>query len=477
MEQLALGWEPRRRTFTVAELNARIRGLLENEFDDIWVAGEISGCRLASSGHCYFTLKDKEAQLRCVCFRATLRYVKCKPRDGLAILARGRVDVFEARGEYQLLVDLIEPQGHGALQFAFEQLKLKLAAEGLFDPARKRPIPKLPRRIGIVTSPGGAVIRDILQILDRRFRGLHLRLYPALVQGEGSVEAVCRALDYFSRSDWPQVVILARGGGSLEDLWTFNEESVARAIAASRAPVISAIGHETDFTIADFAADLRAPTPSAAAELVICTRQELLDQIAAAQQKLRQAARYRIAMSARRLHQQGLERMTSTLHRSIGRRQQRGDELEYRLRDLVRLKLAARRRLFDALLARLRRQDLRLRFAAARRRMEAADAALEHGMGLLLARSRGHLDPLLAHLTQLSPLKILDRGYAIVINGQGQIVKSPEQAPPESPIAVRLAHGAAQRQSNGQPRRKSGSLTSSHGFAVMKFKPARLAPQ
>jgi len=228
-------------------------------------SGEISGSKTASSGHCYFTLKDQDAQLRCVCFRQSLRYLKVKPQDGMAVLARGHIDVYEARGEYQLLVEAIEPQGHGALQFAFEQLKKKLAGEGLFDAARKRPIPRLPQRIGIVTSPSGAVVRDITEILSRRFPGLHLRIYPASVQGEGSVEAVCRGIDYFSNSGWAQVVIVARGGGSLEDLWTFNEESVARAIAASSVPVISAVGHETDFTIADFVADLRAATPSAAA--------------------------------------------------------------------------------------------------------------------------------------------------------------------------------------------------------------------
>jgi exodeoxyribonuclease VII large subunit len=200
MEQLALTWGPVRKTFTVAELNARIRGLLGDEFDDVWVAGEISGSKTATSGHCYFTLKDQDAQLRCVCFRQSLRYLKFKPQDGMAVLARGHIDVYEARGEYQLLVEAIEPQGHGALQFAFEQLKKKLAAEGLFDPARKRPIPRLPQRIGIVTSPSGAVVRDITEILSRRFPGLHLRIYPALVQGEGSVEAVCRAIEYFSNS-------------------------------------------------------------------------------------------------------------------------------------------------------------------------------------------------------------------------------------------------------------------------------------
>jgi len=279
MEQMALAWGPTRKTYTVAELNARVRELLGTEFNDIWVAGEISGSKMASSGHCYFTLKDHDAQLRCVCFRASLRYLKFKPQDGIAVLARGQIDVYEARGEYQLLVEALEPQGHGALQFAFEQLKKKLALEGLFEAARKRPLPRLPRRIGIVTSPSGAVIRDITQILSRRFPGLHLRLYPALVQGEGSIEAVVRAVEYFSSSQWAEVVIVARGGGSLEDLWTFNEEAVARAIAASSVPVISAVGHETDFTIADFVADLRAPTPSAAAELVICTREQLLDQI------------------------------------------------------------------------------------------------------------------------------------------------------------------------------------------------------
>ena len=442
VEQLALAWQPQRRTYTVAELNARIRGLLDAEFSDIWVAGEVSGCRMAASGHCYFTLKDHEAQLRCACFRATLRYLKFKPQDGMAILARGRIDVYEARGEYQLLVEAIEPQGHGALQFAFEQLKKKLAAEGLFEPSRKRAIPKLPRRIGLVTSPTGAVVQDILQILERRFPGLHLRLYPVLVQGEGSVESVCRALEYFSRTGWAQVVIVARGGGSLEDLWTFNEEAVARAIAASPVPMISAVGHETDFTIADFVADLRAPTPSAAAELVICTRQELLEQAAAAEYKLLQAVRYRLAMAGRRLHQLGMDRIPSTLHRGIGKRAQRTDELEYRLRDRIRARLSSHRRRLDDDTARLRRLDLRLRFAASRRRIEAAGAAIVHRVRLRLTRSRGALEPLLAHLTQLSPLKILERGYAIVSNETGVIVKSHRDAPVGSTISVRLGSGA-----------------------------------
>ena len=441
MEQLALTWGPIRKTFTVAELNGRIRGLLGDEFDDVWVAGEISGSKTASSGHCYFTLKDHDAQLRCVCFRQSLRYLKFKPQDGLAVLARGHIDVYEARGEYQLLVEAIEPQGHGALQFAFEQLKKKLAAEGLFDAGRKRPIPRLPQRIGIVTSPRGAVVRDITEILSRRFPGLHLRIYPALVQGEGSVEAVCRAIQYFSNSGWPQVMIVARGGGSLEDLWTFNEEAVARAIAASAMPVISAIGHETDFTIADFVADLRAATPSAAAELVIPPREQILQQFGVFEHKLLQGARYRLAMAARALHERGVERASAILHRNLGRLNQRVDELDYRMRNRAQAAANLRSKRLDELTARLRRLDLRLQMARARRRLDAADAAAGQLIHLRVARAYGRLNPLIAHLSQLSPLKILERGYAIVTNQDGAIVKQPEDAPVASQVDIRLAHG------------------------------------
>jgi exodeoxyribonuclease VII large subunit len=441
MEQLALSWAPVRKTFTVAELNARIRGLLGDEFDDVWVAGEISGSKTATSGHCYFTLKDHDAQLRCVCFRQNLRYLKFKPQDGMAVLARGHIDVYEARGEYQLLVEAIEPQGHGALQFAFEQLKKKLAGEGLFDAARKRPIPRLPQRIGIVTSPSGAVVRDITEILSRRFPGLHLRIYPASVQGEGSVEAVCRGIDYFSNSGWAQVVIVARGGGSLEDLWTFNEESVARAIAASSVPVISAVGHETDFTIADFVADLRAATPSAAAELAICPREQILDQLTVFDHKLLQATRYRLAMATRALHERGVERASAVLHRNVGRLQQRVDELDYRMRGRAQSVAAARRKRLEDLTARLRRQDLRLRMARARQRLQAADTAAAQLIRLRLTRAHGALNPLIAHLTQLSPLKILERGYAIVTNELGVIVKQPVDAPPDSKVDIRIAQG------------------------------------
>jgi exodeoxyribonuclease VII large subunit len=441
LEQFALEFGPARRIYSVTELNAAIRSTLDREFADIWVSGEISGCKLAASGHQYFTLKERDAQVRCVCFRSTLRYLRFKPQDGIAVLARGRVDVWEQRGEYQLLVEAVEPQGHGALQLAFEQLKKKLSAEGLFDPGRKRPLPALPRRVGIVTSPRGAVIADMVQILSRRFPGLHLRLFPALVQGPGSVEEVCRGLRYFSESGWADLVIVGRGGGSLEDLWTFNEEAVARAIAACSAPVISAVGHETDFTIADFVADLRAPTPSAAAEMAVRTREELVDRAESQRQKLAQLLRYRLALLHRRLQQQGIERPAGLLHRAIGRQLQRIDEYEYRLRDRVRGQVEESKRRRLRLDDRLRRFDPGPRFAAVRRRLDAAAGSATQTMRLQLARRSGRLETLTGKLSQLSPLRVLERGYAIVQDDRSAIVKDASQVMPGSAVGVRVARG------------------------------------
>jgi exodeoxyribonuclease VII large subunit len=441
MEQIAFRFEPSRRVFTVAELNAAVHGLLEREFADVWVTGEISGTRLAASGHYYFTLKEQDAQLRCVCFRQTARYLKFKPQDGVAVIARGRIDVYEVRGEYQLLVETLEPRGRGALQLAFEQLKKKLAAEGLFDPARKRPIPPFPRRIGIVTSPAGAAIRDLLNILERRFPGLHIRLFPAQVQGEGAVEDVCRGIEYFGETGWADVVIVGRGGGSLEDLWTFNEEAVARAIAACPVPVISAVGHETDVTIADFVADLRAPTPSAAAELVVGTRRQVVERIETAEAKLRQTLRYRLADAERKLRQRGIERATALLSRRIGRSLQRVDEVDYELRRRMRSLLVLARAHWAELDARLKALDLRLRFAQTRQRLEAANRTAAETMQARLTRARRRYEPLAAELHQLSPLRVLDRGYAIVQDDQGRILKDAADAPPPAAIGVRLARG------------------------------------
>lgn len=417
--QITLDFGPGRRIYTVAELNGAIRALFDSHFQSIWVSGEISGVKLASSGHYYFTLKDEQTQLRCACFRAWARYLRFKPQDGIAVIARGRIDVYEARGEYQLLVEALEPQGYGALQLAFEQLKKKLADEGLFAPERKRALPQFPGRIGIVTSATGAAIRDILRVLQWRFRGLHVRLYPVQVQGTGSVEEVVVGLDFFSRSGWPDVVILARGGGSLEDLWTFNEEAVARAIARCAVPVVAAIGHETDVTIADFVADLRAPTPSAAAELVVRTRQQLVEQVENAAARVEKEMRYRFADAARRLYQQGVERAASVFQRSLGRLHQRVDDADFRLRRL----------------------DPRLRLSAAQRRQELASSALHDQVRLKLLRARAGLDALAAQLAGLSPLSVLDRGYAIVQDEAGGIAKNAADTPAGSQIDVRLAKG------------------------------------
>ena len=442
MEQFALEFNlvPERRIYSVSELNAAVRAVLDAEFRDVWVAGEISGLKLATSGHYYFTLKERDAQVKCVAFRSAHRYWKFKPQDGLAVLARGRIDVYEARGEYQLLVEMLEPQGLGALQLAFEQLKKKLAAEGLFDAARKRALPRFPRRIGIVTSPRGAAVADLVHILTRRFPGLHIRIFPAQVQGEGSVGEVCRGIEYFSRTRWADLAIVARGGGSLEDLWTFNVEAVARAIVACSVPVVSAVGHETDVTIADFVADLRAPTPSAAAELVVCTRDELLERIAVARSKAIQAERYRLAMLERRLRQQGIDGALSLLHRRVGRGLQRIDEQEFRLRERIRAVVDHRESIRRALETRLRRFDMRPRLAADRRRLDAAESLAIQSMRGHLARRRSRLEQLSAKLSQLSPMRILERGYAIVSNREG-ILKDAAAAPPGSTIHVRLAKG------------------------------------
>jgi exodeoxyribonuclease VII large subunit len=442
VEQFALEFDlvPQRRIYSVSELNSAIRAALDERFRDVWVSGEISGFKPAASGHYYFTLKERDAQVRCVAFRSSHRYWKFKPRDGLAVLARGRVDVYEARGEYQLLVEALEPQGIGALQLAFEQLKKKLAAEGLFAAERKRPLPRFPRRIGIVTSPRGAAIADLIHILSRRFPGLHIQLFPALVQGEGAVEEVCRGIEYFSRTKWADVVVVGRGGGSLEDLWTFNEEAVARAIAACSVPVISAVGHETDATIADFVADLRAPTPSAAAELATGTRQEVEERVQAARAQGVQALRYRLAMLERRWRQQGIERAAGALRLRMGRAQQRIDDSGYRMRERMRAASGGRERERRALEGRLRRFDMRPRLAAGRRGMEAARTAAERCMRMRLALRRSAWEQAAAKLGALSPLRILERGYAIVSN-EGGILKDAAAAPPDSRIQVRLARG------------------------------------
>lgn len=431
----------------MAELNGAIQNLLTAEFDDIWVSGEISGAKVLTSGHCYFTLKDRDSQIRCALFKGTMRFLKFKPQDGVAVLARGRVDVFAPRGEYQIIIEQLEPQGHGALQLAFEQLKKKLGGEGLFDNDRKRALPPFPARIGIVTSPRGAVLSDMLQILERRFPGLHVRVFPALVQGEGSVDDVVRAIQFFSKSEWPDVLIVARGGGSLEDLWSFNDERVARAIAACSMPVVSAIGHETDFTIADFVADLRAPTPSAAAELVICTRQELTERFDGNLRRILQSLQLKLAQLHRRVEQQGAERSVTILHRAINRRFQTLDDKDGRMREAMRRLLTARNLRRATLEARLRYMDVRPRLERDRGRMNRAHVRVTQLMQLALAGKRRRLEQSVARLEQLSPLRVLERGYAIVRKKNGGILKDPATVQPGSALEIRLAGGALEAES------------------------------
>jgi len=428
--------------FTVSTLTGAIHKLLRGQFDDVRVAGEISGYKVWFSGHAYFTLKDAGAQIRCVLFRGSLRYLRFSPADGLAVVARGSVEVRQERGEYQLIVSSMAPDGVGALQAALELLKQKLAAEGLFAQERKRPLPAYPRRIGIVTSPKGAVIRDMLTVLGRRWPGLQIRLWPTQVQGTGAVEGVCAGLRHFSSSGWADVVIVGRGGGSLEDLWTFNEEAVARAIAASVVPVISAVGHEVDFTIADFVADLRAPTPSAAAEMVVRDQAVILGAIHEGRQRASRAVRFLISRVARRLQKQGVERAANLVSRQIGRGWQAFDELDARLRAAdPRARLMRMRKRLEEASQRLMAAGPAAAIAANRSRMQALEHGLSVRVNARLHAAQLRLEPLAARVGALSPVAILDRGYAIVTNEQGQVVKSPSDAPAATLVQARVARG------------------------------------
>src|SRR6266404_4127678 len=319
-----------RRIWTVRELVGAARSALEREYTDVYVEGEISNHRPAESGHLYFTLKDGDGQLRVVMFRSQARLLRFKPANGMQAIARGRLTIYEARGELQLSAEYLEPKGAGALQVAFEQLKAKLAEEGLFDRERKRPLPAMPNRIGIVTSPRGAAIQDMIHILRRRHAGVNVLIYPAQVQGEYAATEVAAGVKYFNRAKNVDVIVVARGGGSAEDLAAFNDEALARVIAASALPTISAVGHETDFTIADFVADLRAPTPSAAAELVIESRHNIQQRVESLRERLVRASRYRLLMAQNRFGALAQHGAMARIRDHIGRRQQRLDDLGYR---------------------------------------------------------------------------------------------------------------------------------------------------
>ncbi len=439
--QLQFNLQPERRIYNVSELTARIRDLLAKNFTDATVQGEISNCRPAASGHIYFTLKDERAQIRCVFFKNQQRGMKFRPEDGLKVTVRGSISVYEARGEYQIYVESLEPLGRGALQLAFEQLKKRLEEEGLFDSARKKPLPMLPSRVGLITSPTGAAVRDVVRILKRRFPNVHMTLYPVRVQGEGSPAEIVEALRYFHQNHAADVVLLVRGGGSMEDLWSFNEEIVARAIAACDIPVISGVGHETDFTIADFVADVRASTPSAAAELVVNTRREFDNQVSGLQADLATLLRYRITELSGRVHallgRPGFRRP----HDLLRQRRQHADDLTARVAQGLRARLDLSRRRFTVAQLKIASFDFRMKIAELRLRLQAHSSDLGSRAERILRVKREGWERHSLQLQERSPLKVLERGYAIVTDVSGQVLRDAAQIAIGEQVKIQLHRG------------------------------------
>jgi exodeoxyribonuclease VII large subunit len=442
-DQLGFSFRPpERRTWSVRDLVFAVRAQLEREFADTWVEGEISNFRAHDSGHLYFTLKDQNAQLSAVMFRSQAKLLRFRPANGMQVVLRGRVTVYEDRGQLQITAEYLEPKGAGALQIAFEQLKAKLEAEGLFDAARKKPIPALPRRIGIVTSAQAAALRDILNILLRRHDRANILIFPAQVQGDAAASEVAAGVRHFNTSKAVDVIIVARGGGSAEDLAAFNNEALARCVAASVIPVISAIGHETDFTIIDFVADLRAPTPSAAAELVISSQQEVEERIETLHRRLEKAMRYHLLMARQEMTELTQHRAFTRMMEFIARRQQRLDDLSYRLAHAQRSVLELQRRRFEALAGAVRHYDARRVLAATRHELATRIAELSAMMRTRLFAQRGRLDQAVARLEALSPLAILDRGYALVFDAKGKLLKDAAKTKPGDQVSARLARGS-----------------------------------
>ena len=441
---------PERRVWTVRALVSAVRSHIEREYSDCWVEGEISNLRIPDSGHLYFTLKEENAQIRVVMFRSSAKLLRFRPENGLQVTVRGRITVYEDRGELQVSAEFMEPKGAGALQLAFEQLKARLQAEGLFDAARKKAIPPLPQRIGIITSPQGAALRDILNILARRHHSANVLIYPAQVQGDSAPGEVMAGLRHFHPALGAghskgavevEVIIIARGGGSVEDLAAFNHEGLARAVADSKIPVISAIGHETDFTIVDFVADLRAPTPSAAAELVIRSRQEIEVQAEELYRRLERALRYRLLMARQDLAERAQHGAFARMMDGIHRRQQKLDEQRFRLEKAERQLLDRWHRRCENISASVRHYDARRRLAAIRQQLAAQVAKLASATHTRLLQSRGALDRQTASLEALSPVAILNRGYALVFDAEGGLVKDAALLKTGDELTAQLARG------------------------------------
>lgn len=426
MEQQKLNFSEERKVYSVTEVVEELRALTEARFRGVWIQGEVSNLRRPSSGHLYFTLKDDDSQISAVCFRMQARYLRVQPEDGLDVLVRGTLSVYPVRGQLQIVVDAMEPLGRGALQATFEELKIRLRAEGLFDEAAKIKLPLLPSRVGVVTSRSGAALQDILRVLKRRNDRVNVLIYPARVQGKEAAPEIAAGIRYLDERGNVDVIIVGRGGGSLEDLWPFNEEVVARAIHTAQTPVISAVGHETDFTIADFVADLRAPTPSAAAEIVSGRREELQSRLSQLTRRLVQSVRYRLQVQRGRLDRLVHSRGFMDARSRVRLMAQRLDDLQLRL---------------EATMSPFIRNF--------RSRRETASRDLERDMAGLVRACRQRLSAKSENLSAYSPLRVLDRGYAIVTDLRGRVVLDPESIQVEESFHVRVARGEFRARKEG----------------------------
>ena len=433
----------RRREWTVGDLVRDVRLHIEDAYNDVWVEGEVSNLRAAPSGHMYFTLKDGEAQLPVVLFKRQAQLLRFKPKDGLHVRARGKVTVYEQRGQMQLVAEAMEELGTGSLQEAFEKLREKLKAEGLFAQERKRPMPPFPRCVGIVTSPSGAVIRDFLNVSARRHAALDVLLYPAAVQGDSAAAEIAAGIMYFNRAKNVDVIVIARGGGSIEDLACFNNEMLARAIASSELPIVSAVGHETDFTIADFVADLRAPTPSAAAELITAQQHRVEERIQELHSRLMRACRYQLMMANERFSRVSIAAASARIRDGLGRRQQRLDELQFRMEAALRQGERLCMIKVQELSARLMRHEPTHKLSANRESVQGLEQRLFRCAFTTLEQRRSRVDSSSARLTSLSPLAVLGRGYAVIFDEKGRVVRDASQLHPGDTLRSRLAKGSA----------------------------------
>src|SRR5687768_8390387 len=444
--------ETERRPLTVSELTSQVRGALESRFGSVWVEGEISNFRQAASGHWYFNVRDEAAQLRATCFRGVNSRIRFRPSDGLLVRVRGRMTVYEPRGEYELVVEALDPVGAGALRVAFEQLKERLAAEGLFDEALKRELPVLPRRIGVVTSPTGAAVRDIIRTIERRTRTVSVLVAPARVQGEGAGAEVARAIRLLNEhhrraleegreGDRVDAIIVGRGGGSSEDLWAFNEEEVARAIRASAIPVISAVGHETDFTISDFTADLRAPTPSAAAELVAAKEDEICATLSELGRNLSRLMRFRISAARNRVQQQALSQAFDEVRGRLRAAHRESSAATHRLHLLMTHALRETQGRSERIAFQLSPERLQSRLRQAKMRFNSAQSDCNAAFLSRLETARARLGLVAASLDALSPLAVLQRGYAIAEDAEGRLLRDAKSVSPGDQLRVRLAKG------------------------------------